>query len=157
MSEAFTVTVKLDDESKALLKSVAAALAKGEKAAPAAKATKPAKAKPAPKAEAEAEDDDLDFGDEAEEEEAEEEEADEAEADEADAEEAGDDEGPTLDQVGEAMKMFATAPGGSKANAMKILKVKGKVDKLTALKPANFQAVIDTCKAETKKLKAKAK
>ncbi len=146
-----TIKVSLDDESKKLLKSAIAAASKIGATAASGKG----------KAKAEEPADDEDAGDDADDFEGGE---DDGEADE-DGDGEGDGEGEadadevTQDHVGEALKAYATAKGpsgeGSKALAMKLLKAKGGTDKLSALKPAKFQAVIDACKAATAALKKK--
>jgi hypothetical protein len=145
-----TIKVSLDDESKKLLKSAIAAAAKIGGAA--ASGGKSGKGKAA-------EDDDFDDGVGDDDGDGEDGDGDGEDGDGEDGDgEDGEDE-VTIDNVGEALKAYATAPGSSKAEAMKLLKAKGKTDKLSALKKTLFQAVIDAAKAATvaKKKAAKAK
>lgn len=126
-----TVTIKmsLDDESKALLKAATAAFK-------AAAGKIPAADKPAGKAD---DDDGLD----------------DDTGDTGDDDGLGDDEPKvTAADVTAALKALSTA--SSKANAVKLMAKVGGTDKLSALKPAKYQAVIDAAKVATKKAKAAA-
>jgi hypothetical protein len=146
------VTIGLDDESKKLLKAAVAAA----KTIAAAAAGGKGKGKAAVEEPAD-DDNDFDADDgEAEDEDGEAEDED-GEAEDEDGE--ADDDALTIDNVGEALKAYATASGpggkGSKALAIKILKAKGGTEKLSMLKPAKFEAVIEAAKAATAKLKKK--
>jgi hypothetical protein len=151
------MTVGLDEESKKLLNAAIKAAATIAGAAAGGKATKTTKTA---KAEEPADEDFDDMGDG--------EDGDgEEDADEGDGEDGDTDDGDgdgedgadevTVDTVGEALKAYATAPGGSKALAVKLLKAKGGTEKLSVLKKAKFEAVIAAAKAATVALKKKAK
>jgi len=158
MATEVKLTVGLDEESKKLLNAAVKAAAKISAAA--ATGGKPGKGKPAAEA-----DDDFDTngetdGDDGDDGDGDGDEDGDGDGDgDEDGETDGDEDAVTVDHVGEAMKALATAPGSSKAEAMKLLKSVGKVDKLSALKEANFQKVIDACNKATaaKKKAAKSK
>ena len=151
-----TIEVRLSDEDRSLLASVqTAAAAISGKAAP--KAPKNTAPKGKPSAETDEFDDGVD-GDATGEADAEAGEGDGEGSGDADDFGEGDGDGEataTKADVQAALREYATAPGSSKAAAIKLMKEKGGSDALSKLKEGKYQAVIDAAKAATKKAKAK--
>lgn len=150
------MTVGLDEESKKLLNAAIKAAATIAGAAAGGKATKTTKTTKAKDEEADEDFDDMGDADDGDADDGDADDGDEGDADDGDADD-GDTDEVTVDTVGEALKAYATAPGGSKALAVKLLKAKGGTEKLSVLKKAKFAAVIEAAKAATVALKKKAK